>query len=243
MANPTTGICTMGMIRIGIDKIKGYFHEVDPDLLNEETASAIFALGLKTALNSKMTSVGPVTKLEGEALEKAHESALAIAERNWAELKAGTFKFPGQAKSKGTFTKAEVTEAKRLVKESMLDRLAAAGYRPSHFKPSQLTAAVKQILESEEGPAFYAKARENLAKRKEVPPATIDLAALGLTPDPEKVAKSAKAKDTAKANLSKAQAGRTAARSKPKAEPGKPDVGNIIAGLATAKVQPRTTAH
>lgn len=214
---------------------KGVMVDVDDSVFTDETIYHLIQEGLKATLNSRMAKVGAVTKLEGTELAEANAKALSIANENLTALAAGEFKFAG-TKAKGAEKRDVLNEAMRVAREHVRNMLKAAGYTISHFPPKDITAAAKQLIETDE--TFIAKAKETLAVRAAEPVAGIDLTALGLKPDPAKVAKAEAAKETRKQNLSAAQAGKVKARttkSKPKAS-----VGEVLAGSAQG---PGNAAH
>jgi hypothetical protein len=204
---------------------KGIVLEVDIALIDDVTLKGLIIEGLKACLNSKMASVGAVTKLEGDALAAAQAKAMTIAKDNLEALMTGKFKFAGQ-KAKAPVKREVQNEAIRLAREFVRDQIRAQGYTISHFSAKDITTAAKGKVEAD--PSFYARAEENLAKNAAIE-TKIDLSALGLKPDPEKLAKAEAAKVTRAQNLSKTQAGKTLPRttkSKPKATPG-----DILAGI------------
>lgn len=189
---------------------------VDTDGFSDETFMNILKEGLKACLNAKMSKIGPVTKLEGTELEKAQSAAMEIARRNLSELSAGAFKFPG-TKTKTTESRDVLNEAMRIARDVIRDQLRAHNITISHVPAKDITAAAKSLVEKD--PKYIAQAKEALASRTAVPTDLIDLDSLGLKPDPAKVEKAAKAKETRKENLSKTQAGKVKGRSKPSATP------------------------
>ena len=207
---------------------KEAFIEVETDQIVDTTVyEAIFLEGLKACLNSKMTKVGPVTKLEGKDLADAKATALEIAAKNLAALKDGSFKFPG-AKAKTTAPRDVMNEAVRLAREVIRDQIRAHRITISHVPAKDITTAARKLVEN--NPSYIAKAEAELAKRKQVPTDTIDLSALGIHADPEKVAKAeaSKAERNARAKtLSKTQAGKVKGRTKPKA-----DINDVLAAAS-----------
>lgn len=208
------------------------------EFTDDEVYANIFKLGLETALNLRMSKVGPVTKLTGAELDKAHASAMTIASENLIALKSGEFKFPG-AKAKSAEPREVINEAHRLAKEFIRDQIKASGYTVSHIPPKDITAAAKALVDKDT--TYIERAKESLAARKAVPTSTIDLAALGIRPDPVKVEKAAKAKEernTRAKTLSKTQAGKVAPRAKPKAP-----VEAVIAAASQGHQHPPGAVH
>lgn len=212
---------------------KSAFLKVDDALLSDDMLAAVIREGLKACLNAKMTKITGMKDLEGEALAKLQADAMEIAKKNLAALADGTYKFPG-TKAKATAPREVQNEAIRLAREVVRDALRAANITISHVPAKDITAAAKALVEQDE--SYLRKAEENLAKRKETPSVGIDLAALGIRPDPEKVAKAEKAKaernERAK-TLSATQAGKTKARTT-KAKP-KASAADVLAGLGASK--------
>lgn len=206
---------------------------VDDAQFDDGTLLAIIKLGIETAMNTKMSKVGPVTKLSGTKLDEAHALAMKIANENLTALKSGEFKFPG-AKAKSAEPREVVNEANRLAKEFIRDAIKAANITISHVPPKDITAAAKAMVDKD--PSWHEKAKESLAARKAVPTSTIDLSALGIVADPAKVAKAEKSKaernERAK-GLSAKQAGKVAPRAKPKA-----DADTVIAGVVAGQSRP-----
>ena len=223
----------MAVYKIHITKAgKDAALEVDDAQFSNEVFAAIFAEGLKTVLNSKMTKITGMKELSGEALAKLQADAMSIAEKNLAALISGTFKFPG-VKAKKPESREVTNEAMRIARDEIRDTLRAHKITLSHVPAKDITAAAKALVESEGGNNKYITlAKEAVAKRAEAPSIGIDLAALGLHADPAKVAAAEAARAQRGNNLSAAQAGRTnrtvgkASRAKPTAS-----ASDVLAGL------------
>ena len=226
---------TVMLHKIHITKAgKSAYIDVDDSVIPEEVYAKIIAEGLKVCLNAKMTKITGMKDLEGEALAKLQADALAIAKKNLTSLLDATFKFSG-TKAKSAEPREVINEATRLAREFVRDELKAQGITISHVPAKDITAAAKALVDAEDVYGFKAKAKEALAKRAEAPAPHIDLAALGIRPDPDKVAKAeaAKAKNTERLKtLSAKQAGQTkkvagkATKSKPTAS-----AADVLAGL------------
>lgn len=144
---------------------KGAFIEVDPEDINN-VDPAIFSMivqeGLKALLNTRMgKQILAPTKLEGAEAEANKARALAQAEKNLTDLKAGKLVKREAAKTTGV-DRATMTEAVRLAKEVVRNRIRAANMRPSMVPAKTQTEAAKRLVEAD--PSYLAKARENLAK-------------------------------------------------------------------------------
>jgi hypothetical protein len=216
--------------------------EVNTDaFVNDEVYLAIFAEGLKACLNSKMAKVGAVTKKEGKDLAEAQALAMDIASKNLAALLDGTFKFPGQ-KAKTPEKREVVNEAMRLARDFLRDQIVASGMKVSHIPPKDITAGAKKLIETD--PSYLERAKENISRRSEAPATTIDLSALGIHADPEKVRKAEEAKVARKSQLSAAQAGKTKPRATAtKVKPPADLTGVLASASVSGRVQPPQTQH
>jgi len=205
----------MPTLTIPVVKGKGTV-DFDTEALPQEVYVEALRLGLKELVNRGMSKI-TVAKLEGEDLAKAQAAAMEVAQKNVAKINAGDIRYTGAAKSKSTLPREVQTEAMRIARNVIKDAIKAAKGKISHYKASEITAAAKEVLKGEQGPAIIKTAEANLAARKA--PEAIDLSALvsGMKEDPELVAKAEakKKKDT----LSAAQAGKVVKRAKPAAQP------------------------
>lgn len=194
---------------------KGAFIEVDPEDINS-LDPAVFSMvikeGLKALLNTRMgKQILAPTKLEGAEAEANTARALEQASKNLADLKAGKLVKREAAKA-STADRATMTEAVRLAKEVVRNRIRAANMRPSMVPAKTQTEAAKRLVEAD--PSYIAKAKENLAKVAETAAADapLDLSDI-LREDPKLVAKAdaEKAERAKNKPLSKTQAGKTKA--------------------------------
>lgn len=174
----------------------------------------LLAEGLKAVLNKRMSKIGSVTKLVGEEQQKAHASALKIADENLDSLKKGTVKAGRTAAADGKTDRITLTAAMRLAREAVKDTARKAGVRISTIAASEITAAAKLLLEADGSYLEQAKAdiAARAAKATDVSEAKAAIEKLGLREDPKKVAAlNAKAEER-KAQLSAKQAGIVAPR-------------------------------
>lgn len=211
----------MAILQIPISKGgKGAFFAVDTNDLDEafdsnpDLMTQVITEGLKTILNSRMskaTEFPAPTKLEGADLEEAKSKALAKAAENYDDFKAG--KLSKKSKAATTEKKEVLTEALRLAKEVVKDKLKANKVRISTVAAKDITAAAKALLEADRD-TFVEKAKANLSERSATPSA-IDILAL-VKPDPKLVAKAEreKAEKKQERSLSAKQAGIPKARGK-----------------------------
>ncbi len=192
----------------------GAFVEIEQDKIPEAMYAEALYLGLKEMANRKMSKI-TVAKLEGEDLAKARAAAMEVAQKNVEEINTGTFKVHGQKAAAGKVSGAIQTEAMRIARNIVKDTLKAAGYKISHYKASEISAAAKELLTG--SPDIYKTAEANIAKRAEAP-AGIDLSSLvkGMKEDPELVKKAEAKKAEKKTQLSAKQAGMVATKAKPK---------------------------
>ena len=214
---------------------------VDDMEIPDEMMLNVIREGLKVCLNAKMTKITGLKDAEGEALDKLHADALEVANKNLAALKAGTYKFAG-AKAKKAESREVQNEAIRLARDIVRDLLRANGITISHVPAKDITTAAKNLIETDE--SIMAQARENIAKRSEVPEHKIDLSALGLNTSALKAeSEKAKAEATAKrkTSLSAAQAGRVMSRTV-KAKPAA-NAGAVLAGIGKGHAPNASAVH
>lgn len=180
--------------------------EIDTDAITDgEEYAFIFAEGLKALLNSRMSKVGAVTKLSGDALAKENAAALAIANENKTRLLAGEFHTKRGAKAKSDTPREVTTEARRIARDMVKNLIRASGGKPSHYKASEITDAADVIIS--EDTTILAKARENLANRAGL---TTSVNVLSLVhTDPKKIAEAETKKKQRAEQLSAKQAGLT----------------------------------
>ncbi len=193
------------ILKIKINKA-GTHLDVDTGRFSEEVYAHIFVKGLEPLLNARMSKIH-VKDLEGEELAAAQADALKIAEENLNNLYEGKItRGRAAAKTKdGKKVDREVmTEARRLAKEIIKDEIRAAGKKPSHFEPSEITKAANSLLEADD--SIIEKAMANIAARKEVKTAH-NLVGM-LHESPKLLAKANERKLERKATLSATQAGR-----------------------------------
>ena len=188
--------------------------DVDTGLLSDDMYALVMAEGLKAVLNSRMSKVGPVTKLEKEGktdeLAKERDLALGIAKDNLAKLLAGDIKAKSKS-AKSDLPREVQTEARRIAREIVKNQIRAAGGKPSHYAAKDITMAADEFIKSDA--SIVEKAKENLANRSGIKP-SVDIGTL-IKESPALVAK---AKEKAAKNkapgLSAKQAGMIPARKK-----------------------------
>ena len=209
--------------------------------LPAEVQMEIIGAGLEKFLNAGMSSSEKYpapTKLVGEELDNAKTAALAKAEANLEDLKAGKIKAKYDssktaAKPSSVEDRKILSEAMRQAKAVLKNRARAQGIKPlSAIPASKWTELATQEVKN--NPKYLADAKEALAAQ-EKGTTELDLKAL-LIIDPAKVkSKSTKAADAGQ--LSAKQAGKTAP-SKGKVPPARPKADDL-AGL----VQPGVGHH
>ncbi len=201
----------MSVMQIAVTKGKGQV-EIDTDAIPTEVYAEALRLGLKELVNRGMSKI-TVAKLEGQKLEEAQAAAMAKAAENVEAIKAGKIRFVGQKSTK--VSGAVRTEAMRLARNIVKDTLKAAGYKISHYKASEITAAAKELLDADDG-SLIKKAQENIDSRANAP-SKIDLAALvkGMKEDPDLVKKAEAKKKEKGEQLSAKQAGMVQKKAKP----------------------------
>lgn len=189
--------------------------DVDTSTLSDEMYALVMAEGLKSILNSRMSKVGPVTKLEKEGkteeLKVNRELALKIAQDNLTKLLAGDIKAKSKA-AKSDLPREVQTEARRIAREIVKNQIRAAGGKPSHYAAKDITLAADEFIKADA--SIVEKAKENLANRAGIK-ASVDIASL-IKESPALVAKAKAKADANKApGLSAKQAGMVPPRKKP----------------------------
>ena len=202
---------------------------IDTDRLPVEVYQLALMKGLADLAQSGITSTKFPTKgLEGEELANQQAAIAAKIEENIENIYLGKVKV-GRASpttSDGKKVSREVmTEARRLAKEVVKDEIRAAGEKPSHYEPRDITSAANALLDTD--PTLFEMARANIEARAALtkPVSTDDdeikLAAMakldalgGLRPSPKKLAEAEKAKAERKTQLSAKQATKAAPRKK-----------------------------
>ena len=207
----------MALLSIPIAKGgKAAVFSFDSDLFNDlpaEVQLEIIGAGVEKFLNAGMSSsekFPPPTKLVGEDLDKAKTTALAKAEANLEDLKAGKIKVKyDAAKAKAKPATAEdrqiLSEAKRQAIAVLKNRARAQGIKPLSAVPASKWTELA-LSEIANNPKYIADAKAAIASRQTTT-SDLDLSAL-IVLDPEKVAKAkAKAASTKADGLSAKQAG------------------------------------
>ena len=205
----------------------------DSDLFNglpAEVQLEIIGAGVEKFLNAGMSSSEKFpapTKLVGEDLDNAKTAALAKAEANLEDLKAGKIKVKYDAsKAKAKPSSAEdrqvLSEAKRQAIAVLKNRARAQGIKPLSAVPASKWTELA-LQEIANNPKYMADAKEAIASRSSTT-SELDLATL-IVLDPVKVAaakaKSAKAK-TDVDQLSAKQSGLPKSQGKGKVPPARP---------------------
>lgn len=199
--------------------------EVDPENIKDDAVyEYIFAMGLDAVINKVgMSKIATgITKLSGKAAEDAKAKVMEQAQKNVADIYAGTIK---GAKATTKVKGAVQTEAMRLAKAQVKQLLRDNGYKISAFDAKELTAFAKDVLAA--NPDLLVKAEANLAERAAAPVKGIDLKKMLGT-------KADNAEFKAKPKTPP----------KPKAKGDKPPLSAKQAGLVAPKAKPvQTTAH
>ena len=206
----------MAKLNVPVTKSKGTV-EIDTDNIPEDFFREALLQGLKVLVNRGMSKITKETYTNAEELKaaaqaKAEDNAKAVLEGDRKKIKltgqSGATKVSG----------AEKTEAMRLARNLVKDEMKRVGIKISHVPASEITAAAKQLLDSDE--AILEQAKKNLAERDAVKVSDkIDLRAI-MKEDPTLVAKAEAKKAAAKKDggLSAKQAGMTKTRAKPQAQ-------------------------
>lgn len=180
------------------------------DSLSPEDKIEVVRRGMKDVLNSRMPkAVLAPSKLIGEELEANKARALAQAEKNLRDLKAG--KLREKTAKDSTHPREVVTKAMQMAKDIAKNLARAKGIKPLSAVPAtQWTAFAKALLERQ--PEIYEQAKVALeaSKTASTAPADLDLASF-IQVDPSKV-KARKTSTKAEGQLSATQAGKPATR-------------------------------
>jgi len=215
----------MPILNIPIAKAgKGVTFAVDTDVFNAlmednpEAAMRIVEEGFKAILNSRMSKLAAPSKLEGAEAEANKAAALAKAEENLNDLKAGKLTKKTSAAKAAGVNRAELTEAIRLAKNVVKNEIRKAGQKVSLVAAKVITDAAKALVES--NPSFIEEAKANLAEAAKVEP-KMDIMSL-IKLDPKLVAKAEADKAERKAQLSAKQASKPA-KHKGKVPPRRPE--------------------
>ena len=184
--------------------------EVDTARLPDAVYREALLQGLKVLAERAMS------KLTKEAYPDEDERKAAIkakAEANIQDMYEGKVKLTGALAVKKA-SGAVMTEAMRLARILVKDRMKAEKIKISTVKASDITAAAKTFIEAD--PSIIATAEANL-KAREATPIKVDIKSL-IKADPALVAKAKAKADAAKADkpLSAKQAGKVAPRAKAK---------------------------
>lgn len=140
--------------------------EVCLEQLPVEEYQIILQLGLEARINSTGFS-----KIEKAKDQDGVEAAMEVAAQNIEKLYKGELRAPiGLAgmkkKAKTVSDRAVGSEALRLAKEEIKDRIRAAGEKVSHYLPKDITKAAKDLLEDDEfGPPIWAAAEKVVQER------------------------------------------------------------------------------
>jgi hypothetical protein len=205
----------------------------DSDLFNDlpaEVQLEIIGAGVEKFLNAGMSSSDKFpapTKLVGEELDNAKTAALAKAEANLEDLKAGKIKVKYDAsKAKAKPASAEdrqiLSEAKRQAIAVLKNRARAQGIKPLSAVPASkwTELALKEI---EANPKYLADAKATIASRTSTT-SEMDLASLIIiSPEAAAKAKAKSAKSKVDGDQASAkQAGMPRPQGKGKVPPARP---------------------
>jgi hypothetical protein len=160
----------MAIMQVPVVKGKGVV-EIDTDAIPQDVFAEALLLGLKTLVNRGMTKV---TEKELGSADAVKAEAMAIAQKNLEKVMKGDIKFSGKAKATKV-SGAVNTEAMRLARIAVKDAIKAAGMKISNVKASEITAAAKELVNT--NPSFIEQATANLAEREKAPVA-IDIKSL-----------------------------------------------------------------
>ena len=192
---------------VPVVKAKGETIEVDSSALPDASYKGVFAAGLKVCINTGTTKITKdhFTDAKGVYDEAGHKAAaLAKAKEKVAELIAGTYKFGrGTAAAKGDHKLTVI--ATRLARDIIKQLIKDSDRRVTSFKASQITAAAKEFLATDEASVVWARAKDELENVKS--PAKFKLS---ISEDPELVRKNAEKAKAEKLDLGQLSAAKSA---------------------------------
>jgi len=177
---------------------------IDTALIPQAVYEAALFIGLKHMVNMGMSKITGLKTMSESELVKAQADAMKVGNANLEKIMNGTIKVPGvKAKSDGKTPKAVLDEARRMAKAKVKAILKEKGYVLKTIPAKELTAAANAFVAA--NPAILEEAKAALEARDKVSTSDDSLAAIfaGISaqPTPEK-------------QLSAAQAGKTAKRSR-----------------------------
>lgn len=188
-------------------------YNIDSSKLSDELYREAVRLGLKAMMERGLAKH---TKNNTSSAEDLAAKTKALSDANYSALLDGSYALTAKKGAKKSTMSTEVrTEAMRIAKNIVKDKIKASKQKISHFKPSDITAAAKQVLEAM--PQIVDQAKANIAARGTVDGvATLDISKL-IHADEKQVAKVEKERAERKADrqLSAKQAGKVKPRSKP----------------------------
>lgn len=207
----------MAIMKVPVTKAKDVV-EIDTDSLPEAVYAEALLQGLKTLVNRGMSKITKA-ELGDDVIVKSE--AMIKAKANVEDIVAGKIKFSGKSAGKSKVSGAVNTEAMRIARNRVKDAIKAAGMKISYVKASEITAAAKELIASEDADneaSCIAMAKANLAKRAEAP-MPIDIKSL-VSEDAKlrEAGEAKKAEERANKPLSAKQAGLVKGR-KAKAKP------------------------
>lgn len=197
----------MANVHIRVVKSKGTV-EFDTDTIPPEVYEAALLLGLEKLVNT--TGFSKIKKGDYKTTEEYAKASQDQAEKNADAMRKGTIKLPGKSAKASKVSGVVKTEAMRLARNIVKDRIKAANKKISHYAASEITSAAKMFLE--QSPEIYEQAEANI-KQREAAPVTMDIMSI-VKADPELV-KKAEARKKKDGQLSAKQSGMTA-KVKPK---------------------------
>ena len=214
----------MAALEIPITKAgKGVTFVIDTEVMNElgnEQYLRVLTDGWKGVLNSRMSNIESPIKVLPENVEAHKAFVLAAAKKNFDDFIGGTLTKRTSNSKAAAASRAVMTEARRLAKETVKSEIRRAGSKPSLVEPRVITAAANELVKTD--PWYVSQAETNIADREKVAAgAKADFASLELAESPRLQEKAEKAAAERKAALSAKQASKPAKSAK-KVLPKKP---------------------
>lgn len=181
----------MSVLSIPVTKAKGFFVEIDTDIIPQEVYLACLKEGLKHFINrmSKVVASNFSTQSELEAAAKAK------AEENKADILSGKIRIIGLTRAKQAGDGIVMTEALRLAKINLKSMMKASGIKVSHVSAADITKAARALVQ-ENDTEYRRLAEASLASASGIK-STLDVTSV-IAVDPGKVKKAEAKKAEAK---------------------------------------------
>lgn len=213
IAEAEVQVVTIRVKKGSVAKGEQMLMEVTPDLLSNEEIAIIWQLGLEARMNN--TGFSKVEK--GDV-----EEAKRVAQDNAQKLYDGKLRAPVglsgmKKKAKGPSDKSIQSEARKLAREEIKDRIRSAGEKVTHYAAKDINKAADGILadDDEVSQALWAEAEKIVNDRAKAREKASTISAKkgkaielikGMKKDPELVKKATQASAAKKAKAAEKRA-------------------------------------